>query len=76
MNHLNPTVVGRGGSVTPFPSLNLLSLVPGHAESQAVPALPAESRPLGGRGRVRLQRLPPQALHAQGNLPHHLPPGR
>lgn len=48
----------------------------GNTESQAVPALPAEGRPVRSCGRIRLQRLPPQAVHAQRNLPHHIPPCR
>lgn len=55
--------------------LNLFCLL-GHAESQAVLALPAESWPIRGRGGIHLQRLTPQALHAQRNLPHHVPAGR
>lgn len=48
----------------------------GDTESQAVPALPAEGRPVRSRGRICLQRLPPQAVHAKRNLPHHIPPCR
>lgn len=46
----------------------------GDTESQAVLALPAEGRSVRSCGRIRLQRLPPQAVHAQRNLPHHIPP--
>lgn len=45
----------------------------GDTESQAVLALPAEGWPVRSCGRIRLQRLPPQAVHAQRNLPHHIP---
>lgn len=48
----------------------------GNTESQAVPALPAEGWPVRSCGRIRLQWLPPQAVHAQRNLPHHIPPCR
>lgn len=54
-----------------------LSFCPlGDTESQAVLALPAEGRPVRSCGRIRLQWLPPQAVHAQRNLPHHIPPCR
>lgn len=54
----------------------LLLCVLGHAESQAVLALPAEGWPIGGRGRIHLQRLAPQTLLAKRNLPHHVPARR
>ena len=58
-------------------NLSSLSFHPlGDTESQAVLALPAESWPVRSGGRIRLQRLPPQAVHAQRNLPHHIPPRR
>lgn len=48
----------------------------GDTESQAVLALPAKGWPIRSRGRICLQWLPPQAVHAQRNLPHHVPPCR
>lgn len=55
--------------------LNLFCVL-GYAESQAVLALPAESWPIRGCGGIHLQRLAPQTLHAQRNLPDHVPAGR
>lgn len=45
----------------------------GNTESQAVFALPAEGWPIRSCGRICLQWLPPQAVHAERNLPHHIP---
>lgn len=53
---------------------SLCSYSLGDTESKAVPALPAEGWSVRSSGRICLQWLAPQAVHAQRNLPHHVPP--